>query len=75
MTLRHRQVRLRWARAHRRWRRRDWTSVLFSDESRFNLSHADGRGRLYRRRGERFALSVLDSMIDLEAVVLWYGVG
>ena len=29
--------------------------ILSSDESRFNLSHADGRERVYRCRGERFA--------------------
>ena len=28
--------------------------VLFSDESRFSLSRADGRQRVYRRRGERY---------------------
>ena len=28
--------------------------VLLSDESRFNLSHHDGRIRVFRRRGERF---------------------
>ena len=28
---------------------------LVSDECRFNLSHADGRERVYRRRGERLA--------------------
>ena len=55
LTLRHRRARLGWARAHRNWRRRDWNTVLFSDESRFNLSHADGRVRVYRRKGERFA--------------------
>ena len=27
---------------------------LISDECRFNLSHADGHERVYRRRGERF---------------------
>ena len=55
LTLRHRRARLGWARVHRNWRRRDWNTVLFSDESRFNLSHADGRVRVYRRKGERFA--------------------
>ena len=29
--------------------------VLFTDESRFTLYRADGRRRVYRRRGERFA--------------------
>ena len=40
LTARHRAARLQWAR------------VLFSDESRFNLSHHGGH---FRRRGERFA--------------------
>lgn len=30
-------------------------SSLFSDESRFNLSRSDGRTRVYRRKGERYA--------------------
>jgi hypothetical protein len=29
LTLRHRQARIRWAHAHRHWRRRDWNTVLF----------------------------------------------
>jgi len=28
---------------------------LRADKSRYNLSHADGRARVYRRQGERFA--------------------
>ena len=35
--------------------RQQWALVLFSDESRFNLSHHDGRIRVFRGRGERFA--------------------
>ena len=34
---------------------RQWRRVHFSDESRFTLYRADGRRRVYRRRGERFA--------------------
>lgn len=55
LTRRHRAARRDWCRRHRRFRRAEWRSVLFSDESRFNLSHADGRERVYRRRGERYA--------------------
>ena len=29
--------------------------VLFTDESKFNLSFADGNKQIYRHRGERFA--------------------
>lgn len=50
-----RQRRLQWARNHQRIRRQQWNSVLFSDESRFSLSNADGRLRVWRRAGERFA--------------------
>ena len=32
-----------------------WRRVLFTDESRFTLYRADGRRRVYGRRGERFA--------------------
>lgn len=48
---RHRQQRLLWARQHLQDR---WNSVVFSDESRFNLFNADGRVRVYRRRNERY---------------------
>jgi hypothetical protein len=35
--------------------RRNWRTVLFSEESRFPLEFADGRIRIWRRPGERFA--------------------
>lgn len=53
LTRQHRMNRLRWARTVRRWQRRNWRRVMFSDESRFNMFQADGRVRVYRRRGER----------------------
>ena len=53
LTLRHRHERRQWALTHRRWTRRQWNVVLFTDESRFNVSNADGRVRVWRRRGER----------------------
>ena len=34
---------------------RQWRWVLFTDESRFTLYRSDGRRRVYRRRGERYA--------------------
>ena len=55
LTAHHRAARLQWAQRHFRWGRQQWARVLFSDESRFNLSHHDGGIRAYRRRGERFA--------------------
>ena len=55
LTARHRAARLQWAQRHFRWGRQQWARVLFSDESRFNLSHRDGRIRVFRRRGEHFS--------------------
>ena len=55
LTPRHRQARLTWARAHLRYTRADWVNVLFTDESRFKIDGNDGRDRIYRRVGERYA--------------------
>lgn len=54
LTAAHRRARLAFCRRHERWTRQHWAQVLFSDESRFNLHHADGRMRVWRRPGERY---------------------
>nr|KAG5698401.1 hypothetical protein BaRGS_006596 [Batillaria attramentaria] len=40
---------------HLNWNNVRWQNVLFSDESRFCIDHADGRVRVWRRRGDRYA--------------------
>lgn len=52
LTQNHRRLRLQWANVRRRWRA-DWQQVVFSDESRFNMWHHDGRIRVRRYAGER----------------------
>ncbi|GFW90609.1 transposable element Tc1 transposase [Trichonephila clavipes] len=52
LTQNHRHLRLQWANVHRSWHA-DWQQVVFSDESRFNLWHHDGRIRVRRYAGER----------------------
>ena len=54
LTQRHYRNRVRWARRMLA-NRRNWHGVVISDESRFNLSQADSRQRVYRRRKERYA--------------------
>jgi len=54
LTDRHKAERLRWATTYHRYTQRQWGMVLFSDESKFNVSHCDGRKRVYRLKGERF---------------------
>lgn len=55
LTRPRREARLQWANQYRRWTLRQWDGVLFSDESRFCVSQADGRIRVWRRPGERYA--------------------
>ena len=52
LTPRHRQEHLQWALQRQNWRNQQWRNVIFSDESRYCISTADGRTRLWRRRGE-----------------------
>ncbi|GFW22669.1 transposable element Tc1 transposase [Trichonephila clavipes] len=52
LTQNHRHLRLQWANVHRSWRA-DWQQVVFSDESRFNWWHHDGRIGVRRYAGER----------------------
>ena len=74
--LRHRAARLQWAQRHFRWGRQQWARVLFSDESRFNLSHHGGGIRVFRRRGERFADNFLieRDRFGGESVMVWGGI-
>ena len=51
----HRTARWDWCRRHLHFQHAEWNFILFSDECRFNLSHADGRKRVYRHEGELFA--------------------
>ena len=61
LTRRHRQARMLWANQHQDWTLRNhWRHVWFSDESRFLLQRHDGRRRVYRRRGERYAAPCVD---------------
>ncbi len=64
---------LDWANAYIRWCLALWMCVLFTDESRFSLYRADGRQRLWRSVGERFA--DVNIVVEWRMVVvgLWYG--
>ena len=54
LTRQHVQDRLDFARTRVRWTIRDWTTVLFIDESRFCLDFTDKRQLVWRMSKERF---------------------
>ncbi|GFW16472.1 glucose dehydrogenase [Trichonephila clavipes] len=53
LTHTHRCLRLEWCHARGNWTAAEWNQVVFSDESRFNLSSDDNRVRVWRNHGER----------------------
>lgn len=76
LTVGHKRARLNWATLHRRWTRRQWNEVVFTDESRFNLKFSDGRVRVWRRRGERMdpANVVERDRYGGGSVMVWAGI-
>ncbi|GFW42835.1 transposable element Tcb2 transposase [Trichonephila clavipes] len=54
LTLTVRLLCLEWCRARGNWIIAGWNQVVFSDDSRFDLSGDDNRARVWRPRGERF---------------------
>lgn len=55
LTVQRRRNRARWCQPHLRWTQNQWKTVMFTDESRFCFNRADGRERVWRRTGERYA--------------------
>ncbi|GFX41852.1 transposable element Tcb2 transposase [Trichonephila clavipes] len=52
LTPTHRRLRLEWCQARGNWTAAEWNQVVFSYESRFNLSSDNNRVRVWRPRGE-----------------------
>ncbi|GFY23667.1 transposable element Tcb2 transposase [Trichonephila clavipes] len=53
LTYTHQRLRLEWCRARGNWTAAEWNKVVFSDESRFNLSSDDTRVRVWRPSAQR----------------------
>lgn len=53
-----------------------WRNILFTDESRFCVSHCDGRVRVWRRRNERYAdQNVLEVNVwGGPSIMIWGGI-
>ncbi|GFV15917.1 transposable element Tcb2 transposase [Trichonephila clavipes] len=73
LTPTHRCLHLERCRARVNWTAAEWNQVVFSDESRFNLSSNDNRVRVWRPRGEHLNSSfVLQGHTSpLNGVMVW----
>jgi transposase len=71
----HRVSRLLFAQEHLNWNLEQWKSVLFSDESRFALRSPDGRARVWRRPGERYAPCNFSERLSFNgrSIMVWGG--
>ena len=76
LTWSHPTARQDWCRHHLHFRHPNWDSILFSDECHFNLSHAEGRERVYRHRVERFANACVNELDHFGgvSVLVWGGI-
>lgn len=76
LTPAHRRLRLQFARKHAEWTLELWGSVLFSDESRICIHGNDGRRRVYRRPGERFAQCCIEERVGYGggSCMVWGGI-
>ena len=54
LTQKMKKTRLEWAKTFKNWTVDDWSQVIFSDESKFNLFGSDGNKYVRRRKGERY---------------------
>ena len=72
----HRLARLQFANEHLNWTADHWGNVLFTDESRFCVKSSDGRQRVWRRQGERFAPCTFSSRTPFTggSIMVWAGI-
>lgn len=76
LTIAHRRARLRFAQQYSNWNLERWKAVLFSDETRIALRGPDGRQRVYRRHGERFAECAVVETVGYQgtSIMVWGGI-
>lgn len=62
-----------WAKERLHWTKRQWDSVLWSDESKFDLSVGDERGQVWRTKGEAFHPDCLKRTVKFPASLMVWG--
>ncbi|GFW58458.1 HTH_Tnp_Tc3_2 domain-containing protein [Trichonephila clavipes] len=72
---RQRRNRLCWAREHVSWTQQQWTSVLFTDESRFTMESDSGHLLIWRNSALDTINPTLLKDTVIEVVESWFGQG
>lgn len=73
LTGKQKKKRLTWAKDHVNWSQDQWNSVLFSDESKFDVSVVDQRGRVIRNKKEAFHKDCLRRTVKFPAGQMVWG--
>ncbi|GFW95817.1 transposable element Tcb1 transposase [Trichonephila clavipes] len=76
LTRQHRTARLQWCREHHNWTEQDWACVLFSDESRFNLSLDCRRQLIWRESGTAYRPENIQEKDRYPtcSIIMWAGI-
>ncbi|GFW48921.1 transposable element Tc1 transposase [Trichonephila clavipes] len=75
LTRQHRTARSQWCREHHNWTEQDWACVLFSDESRFNLSSDCRHQLIWRGSGSAYRQKISRKRTDIRHAVSWCWAG
>ena len=73
--------RLKWAKEHINWCPEKWKTVIWSDESHFNLFQNDGRNFVCQKSSEQYHPDCLQRTVKHPAGIMiwecfsWYGTG
>lgn len=73
LTNKMKQKRLSWAKQHVSWTMDQWNSVIFSDESKFNLYGSDGKQYVRRRKNEAFHPDCISPTVKFPAGQMIWG--
>nr|CAA82360.1 putative transposase [Drosophila hydei]prf//2013359A transposase [Drosophila hydei] len=73
LTLRQKKKRLQWARERMSWTQRQWDTIIFSDEAKFDVSVGDTRKRVIRKRSETYHKDCLKRTTKFPASTMVWG--
>lgn len=65
--------RLLWTKERRSWVQRQWDSIIFSDESKFDVCVGDARKRVIRKSTEAYNKDCLKRTVKFPASVMVWG--